>query len=267
MYKEEQRDIKLVISSAMQKFVIQKFHEDGHFSASKTEAMLRHDFWMPGVNWLVEKIERNCISCILAKRKGGKQEGWLHPLKNGTTPFDTYHIDPLDPLASRHRSHRQVEEAIHNFGNPRRSISDRRTAFMSEDFATYCKAERIEHHLKTTGVPRANGQVERINRTVIPMLTKLTAPKAIKWFKHVECVQQFLNSILHRSLGTSPFRVMFGVNPRRKKLDEIIKKMQEELVKLFCEKRDKIQAYAAKQIANIQLENPRNYNKKRIMKL
>lgn len=52
-----------------------------------------------------------------------------------------------------------------NFGNPRRIISDRGTAFTSNEFREYCKKENIEHVLITTGVPRANGQVERMNRT------------------------------------------------------------------------------------------------------
>lgn len=60
------------------------------------------------------------------------------------------------------------------FGNPRRIISDRGTAFSSREFKEYCEQEGVEHVLVTTGVPRSNGQVERINRTLIPLLTKLS---------------------------------------------------------------------------------------------
>ena len=60
------------------------------------------------------------------------------------------------------------------FGNPTRIITDRGTAFTSTDFKKYCATERIEHILITTGVPRGNGQVERINRIIISVLTKLS---------------------------------------------------------------------------------------------
>lgn len=58
------------------------------------------------------------------------------------------------------------------FGNRKRIISDKGAAFTSKDFQDYCKEEGIEHGVTTTGMPRANGQVERINRCIIPVLTK-----------------------------------------------------------------------------------------------
>lgn len=60
-----------------------------------------------------------------------------------------------------------------NFGSPRRIITDKRAAFTSNDFRKYCQAENIQH-TETTGMPRGNGQVERINRSIIPVLTKLS---------------------------------------------------------------------------------------------
>jgi len=48
------------------------------------------------------------------------------------------------------------------FGNPRRIVSDRGVAFTSREFAEYCAKEKIHHVLTTTGVPRANGQIERV---------------------------------------------------------------------------------------------------------
>lgn len=49
------------------------------------------------------------------------------------------------------------------FGSTRRTISDRSAAFTAKDFEQYCFNEKIEHKLITTGVPRGNGQVERMN--------------------------------------------------------------------------------------------------------
>jgi transposase InsO family protein len=62
------------------------------------------------------------------------------------------------------------------FGNLRQIISDRDTAFTSNLFKKYRVDENIEHVSIAAGVPRGNGQVERINRIVIPILTKFSTP-------------------------------------------------------------------------------------------
>ncbi|GFX87626.1 transposon Tf2-6 polyprotein [Trichonephila clavipes] len=60
------------------------------------------------------------------------------------------------------------------FENPKRLITDRGSAFTSKAFNDYCAEEEIQHLQIVTGVPRGNGQVERIHRTLIPVLTKLS---------------------------------------------------------------------------------------------
>lgn len=129
-------------------------------------------------------------------------------------PLDTFHIDHLGPLASTKKNYKHIfvvvdafskftwlyttkstgtAEVIDHlkkqaiiFGNPRRIISDRGTSFTSSDFQEYCRRENIQHILTTTGIPRANGQVERVNRTLIPLLTKLAAPKPEEWYRHLD---------------------------------------------------------------------------------
>ncbi|GFX39857.1 retrovirus-related Pol polyprotein from transposon 17.6 [Trichonephila clavipes] len=72
------------------------------------------------------------------------------------------------------------------FGNPIRIISDRGSAFTSKLFNDYCDEENIQHLQIATGVPRGNGQVERIHRTLIPVLTKLSLDDSTKWYKYVD---------------------------------------------------------------------------------
>lgn len=103
---------------------------------------------------------------------------WLYPVKTITAD------ETIDKLKL---------QAI-TFGNPRRIVSDRGAAFMSNAFAEYCEIEKIEHSKITTGVPRANGQVERTNRTIIPVLTKLYIDNPMDWWKHVGRAQQMVNA-------------------------------------------------------------------------
>ena len=88
-------------------------------------------------------------------------------------------------------------------------------------FCKYCVSEDIEHVLITTGVPRANGQVERVNRTIIPLLTKLADPKHDEWHRYLWRAQQYMNTIVHRSLGMNPFHLLFGAKARLRDNPEI----------------------------------------------
>lgn len=55
-------------------------------------------------------------------------------------------------------------------------MSNRDSAFISHDFKEYCKDEGIEHVTVVTGVPRGNGQIERINRNT--SINKISTSKS-----------------------------------------------------------------------------------------
>lgn len=142
---------------------------------------------------------QSCIGGILPERKQGKREGLQNPIDKAELPIDTYYVDHLGPLPSRKKSSRYIFVVIDaftkfvwlystkstssaeiishmrkqsvSFGNPRRIISDRGTAFTAVAFENYCNKEGIQQVRSTTGIPRANGQVESVNRTLIPLLT------------------------------------------------------------------------------------------------
>lgn len=103
----------------------------------------------------------------------------MHPIPKGETPFDTYHVDYIGPLPST-KNYRHIFVVIDAFtkfvwlyptkstgttelldrlrqqnaifGNPKRIISDRGTAFTSHDFQAYCEEENIEHSTIVAGV-------------------------------------------------------------------------------------------------------------------
>ncbi|UYV61075.1 hypothetical protein LAZ67_1003319 [Cordylochernes scorpioides] len=229
-------------------------------------------------NYIIQKY----IPCILSNRKH-KKEGMLHPISKGDTPLDTYHIDHLGPLASTRKDYnyllvitdgftkftwiyptrtseviQKLESQQQIFGNPRRIITDQGTAFTSNDFKKYCKEESIEHCCITTGVPRGNGQVERINRTIVSVLTKLSIDNPQEWHKHVRKLQKALNSTHQRSIRMSLFELLVEVKMRKE--DLCLLEMIEEIALTFDEERDQ-KRKAAK--LKIQEENRNTFNEKR----
>ncbi|GFW54599.1 transposon Tf2-9 polyprotein [Trichonephila clavipes] len=90
------------------------------------------------------------------------------------------------------------------------------SAFTSKLFNDYCDEENIQHLQIATGVPRGNGQVERIHRNLIPVLTKLSLDDSTKWYKYVDGLQRILNSTISRSTKWTPFELLVGIKMRNK---------------------------------------------------
>lgn len=72
-----------------------------------------------------------------------------------------------------------------------------------------------------------------------------------------------LNSTLHRSIETTPFRVMLGVEPRVRDDPHIRELLDGELVASFNGDRDELREQARKNIEKIQRENRKGYDRKR----
>ncbi|GFW69245.1 retrovirus-related Pol polyprotein from transposon 17.6 [Trichonephila clavipes] len=113
------------------------------------------------------------------------------------------------------------------FGNPSRVINDKGGTFRSKEFEDYCTDEQISDVQITTGVPKGNGQVERIHGVLIPVLTKMSIEDPTKWFKHVDSLQRVLNNVPSRSRRYSLFELLIGVKMKNPE-DVMIRNLLEE---------------------------------------
>lgn len=147
-------------------------------------------------------------------------------------------------------------------GNPRRIIVDKGTSFTSSAFKDFCKEENIDLIFTTTGVPRGNGQVERLNRIVISSLSIISIENPENWYLYVGKVRKFINSSYQRAIRTTPFELMFGVRMRKSSSD-IQQIIAEEILFDFNDQRDELRIQAKQQIEKIQNENRKNFNEKR----
>ena len=158
IFRENGGDIQLVVPKCLRFQITRRIHEEnGHFATEKTEALIKRNYWFPNMRDTIEKVIRNCVGCILTNRKTGKLDGYLNPIPKGNVPLETYHIDHLGPLPSTKKRYRYIFVIIDAFskfvwlfgtrstgtievldklnkltvifGNPRRIISDRGSAF------------------------------------------------------------------------------------------------------------------------------------------
>lgn len=282
---------RLKVPHDMVNSVLTGIHGDNHISRRRMEMAAKQEYQIKDLAKRIDAIVNNCITCILATRKNGKKDGWLHPLDKHDSPLHTYHIDHLGPLTETKKKYNYIllvvdgftkftwlhptkstkcAEAIEKlrsqqttFGNPRRIIADKGSAFIAKEFETYCTEEDINLHLVTTATPRGNGQAERMNRTIIPTLTKLAIDEPTKWFKFVPHLQRAINSAVTRTTKTTPFRLMFGIDMKNNELASVTQVIQDELINSFDADRSQMREMAACNILKVQDENQRTYNKNR----
>lgn len=282
----------LVIPKGMQKELIRNAHNVGHFGVKKVVELLDREYSISNVREKVERFIQNCVPCILINRKQGKQEGFLNTIDKGDLPLHTWHIDFLGPLTNTPRGYKHILAIIDaftkfcwlfptrsttskevvdkmnilqaTFGNPTRLISDRGAEFTSGEFKKYCSDSHIHHVQITTGMPRGNGQVERLNDTIATVVAKLTIDDPGQWFKYVPRVQMALNSSWQRSINMTPFKLTFGTEMKHPDLLPLCSLIKEEYAKSFLEKREAERQEAKQCILKAQQEQKKTFDHRRV---
>ncbi|CAK1599857.1 unnamed protein product [Parnassius mnemosyne] len=78
----------------------------------------------------------------------------------------------------------------------------------------FVKEKSILHILNAVATPRANGQIERYNRTIVNALTATNHGRPdSEWDTHISKVQWGLNNTINQATGKSASEVLFGVAP------------------------------------------------------
>jgi len=198
IYRKKDSKLRFYIPGKMEGHVLRKYHDElGHFGLEKTYNVIEKTYWFPQMRTKIKDHINNRLKCIAFSPSSGKSEGFLHPIPKGTLPFQTFHIDHMGPIDKKHLIKQHIlvvidaftkftklyatktltsKESIEclrqhfaNYSRPHTIVSDRGTSFTSNEFEEFLKENNIRHVLIATGSPRANGQVERINRVLSPL--------------------------------------------------------------------------------------------------
>lgn len=247
LYKRQENRLLYVVPNVMRKGLTIRFHDlRSHQGAERTVSRIREHYYFPRMRAYVKRHIRSCLQCIACKSKPGRQAGELHPIPPGHRPFAVVHVDHLGPLASStlgnkyvfalvdnltkfaiiravrntKTSHviRVLEEVVRDYGAPIRLISDRGTSFTSKAFEHFCLKHGIRHTVNSPRHPQANGQIERLNATLVPVIqSNLAENDGRDWDREIRKIQCDLNEMKNASTGKSPFELVYGYVPRRDK--------------------------------------------------
>lgn len=223
----------VVPSKARWKIVKQNHDDIGHPALNKTVEKLKRNFWFPRMRRYVKNYIGACLECLYNKHPGGKKPGKLHNIDKIGIPFHTLHLDHLGPFVKSKRGNsyvlvivdgftkftilravkrtsssvtaRALNEVINIFGAPQRVVTDRGTAFTGKEFETLCTDKHIIHVKNATATPRANGQVERINRHLTTCIASMSKDlNGSDWDENLGQVQWSMNNTVHQTIKDTP---------------------------------------------------------------
>lgn len=242
LYKKTEKGSKWVVPKFSRREIVFNHHDKaGHFSVDKTISAIQEKYWFPNMKRYVNRYIACCLPCSYNKVPSGKQVGFLHPIGKVNIPFDTVHIDHIGPFTqsihknmylivlidgfTKYASLRPVQSTrveplikfmndfIINFGVPRRIICDRASTFTCQKFVKFAQDNGIKIIHNATATPRANGQAERYNRTILSAISTSTEHEN-RWDECIHDIQWGLNSTVSKSTGKIPNELLFGFLPR-----------------------------------------------------
>ena len=120
-------------------------------------------------------------------------------------------VYPLKDMSASSVASVFVNEFVARFGVPSRIHSDQGGCFVGELLTKTCALLGIARSAITSYHPQGNGVVERMNRTILSMLSKYLEENAhSEWDQHLPMIMLGYRSQIHRSLRLSPYEVLFG---------------------------------------------------------
>lgn len=284
--------VGLYVPVEMESNVIRFSHEEiGHLGADKCFDQIRRHYWFPGMRLKIEKFIKNCIQCIMCSSPVRLNRKNLHSIPKIPVPFHTIHIDHYGPLPSIQSKRKYILVVVDAFtkfvklypvnststrevicslqkyfdyySRPRRIISDRGTCFTSLEFSEFLLRNQVEHVKVATASPQANGQVERVNRVLTPMISKSVEPvRQSDWPQLLTRVEFALNNTVHSTTKHTPSELLFGVLQRGPTVDPLTEHLEEKLISTKARCLDEIRDSAAKSIAESQAKNERHFESK-----
>ncbi|UYV78594.1 hypothetical protein LAZ67_16002094, partial [Cordylochernes scorpioides] len=279
--------------------IMKEYHNhmsNGHLGVARTMYRIKSKYFWPSMLKDVSEFVKTCHLC--QSRKGSNQlpSGLLQPIPPANFPFERIGIDFVGPLPStknrkkwiivltdyytRYAETRAVSEAtvkeVSKFlvediflrhGAPQYLISDRGSQFTSNLMKEVMKTCKIKHCFTTSYHPQTNGLTERLNRTLINMLSMYVNTDQKNWDEILPFITHAYNTTIQETTGYSPFFLMFGREPTSLLDDrnisvDIDKDDYDEYIKHHLDKINRTIKLVINNTINTQERMKKNYDKK-----
>lgn len=293
VYRIVGEDIKWLVPRSVRWQILKMNHDDvGHWGFEKTLQRIKDRYWFSKMRKFVKKYVTSCLECAHHKTPGGKREGELHPIEKVSTPFHTIHVDHLGPFNKSKKGNcyllvivdgftkyvsinavrntksttsvQIMKQYVSYFGVPSRLITDKGTSFTSKIFKDFVESYGIKHIQNAVATPRANGQVERFNRTILDALsTSSHGGDEKSWDDHITDIQVGINTTKHKTTQKSPSELLFGFNVLSRTEGKLSEVIRDTLNRIPVDELNDLRQETVKKIQQQQVRDATHYNKHR----
>ncbi|UYV70284.1 hypothetical protein LAZ67_7002373 [Cordylochernes scorpioides] len=295
----EGREWLLVVPKKRRKEIMSEYHNhmlNGHLGVARTTYRLKNKYYWPSMLKDVSEFVKTCHLC--QSRKGSNQlpSGLLQPIPPANYPFERIGIDFVGPLPSTKRRRKWIivltdyytkyaetkavpeatvkevstfliEHIFLRHGAPRFLISDRGSQFTSNLMKEVMKMCKVKHCFTTSYHPQTNGLTERLNRTLINMISMYVNTDQKNWDEILPFVTHAYNTTIQETTGYSPFFLLFGREPMSLLDDENIPTDSnmddyDEYIENYLDKIARTRQVVINNTEKTQERMKRNYDKK-----
>ena len=233
--------LQLVLPMCLRKEVLSLLHEQkcsGHFGIRRTIGRLQRWCYWAGYK---QDVRDWCMKCEKCRKRNFPSKRPRAPLKQYPVgvPFERVGIDILGPLPESKRGNKYIvvigdyftkwieafgvpdmeaetvarvlmEGFIARFGLPKQIHSDQGSQFESKLFQSLCKLLGIDKTRTTSYHPQSNGFIERYNRTLENILSKLIDNEQRSWDDALPYAMMAYRSSVHELTNQSPAKMLLG---------------------------------------------------------
>jgi transposase InsO family protein len=210
----------------------------------KTIKRAEDRYWFPGMNTYLSQKVRECVLCMAHKDNTPTIKQPLGKLPDPSAPWDRVHMDvwtvhgptarslprgtPTSVIAfvdafskflvavpvANHTAETLVDVVIkyliNPLGIPRTIVSDGAPEFVGKLQQQLFRLLGITRKVVTPYRPQANGNIERVFRTIRPMTATIAAEDRTKWYLFLPFVIYAYNTSYHETIKDTPFHAMYG---------------------------------------------------------
>jgi hypothetical protein len=236
------------IPTALYDYVFYQSHQSlgaGHVGTTKTLKRAEDRFWFPGmISYLADRV-RSCSYCLAHKDPPKRTKQLLGEVTPARSTWERVHMDvwtlqgtgktPRPGSTTRHTcviafvdafskylvavsapNHTAatlvkvvLKDLIHPLGVPQTIVSDGAPEFTGKLQQQLFRIFGIARKIVTPYRPQANGNIERVFRTLRPMLAAVAHHDPERWPSRLPYVVYAYNTAYHESIQDTPFHVMF----------------------------------------------------------